>query len=148
MKPSELRDELLAQHEGLRDQLDAARVAAEQWQRGHAPQSHIRDELADLASALRRHHLREERALKELIRSIDSGDESQGMTDEEHAGKHREMLDALARVSEAQDPGEGGRQLERFCARVLDHMTREEKAWLNATVLRDDDGASKDAQRG
>ena len=53
--------------------------------------------------------------------------------------EHREMFEALTRVSRAQDASEGGRELEKFCERMLAHMTWEEKAFLNATVLRDDD---------
>ncbi|HTQ43333.1 MAG TPA: hypothetical protein VMI75_11295 [Polyangiaceae bacterium] len=65
--------------------------------------------------------------------------------DDEHISEHREMFDTLTRVSRARDPGEGGRELERFCERMLAHMTWEEKAFLNATVLQD---PSVDAEGG
>jgi len=57
------------------------------------------------------------------------------------------MFDALTRVSRARDPGEGGRELGKFCERMLAHMTWEERAFLNATVLQEDD-ASVDAEGG
>lgn len=139
MKPSRIRDELIAQHTGLRAHVGTARLAAEKWARGEVSQSHVRDVLAELADALREHNLREERALRELVRSMDDGGAARaGIMDDEHIDEHRDMLDTLIQVSQAQDPGEGGRGLEKFCARMLDHMTWEEKAFLNATVLRDD----------
>jgi hypothetical protein len=139
MKPSQIRDELIAQHAGLRAQVDTARLAAEKWARGEMSQSHVRDVLAVFADALREHNLREERALRELIHSIgEGGPVREGIMDDEHIDEHRDMFDTLIQVSQAQDPREGGRGLEKFCARMLDHMTWEEKAFLNATVLRDE----------
>jgi hypothetical protein len=138
MRPSEIREELLGQHAGLRGHLGAARLAAERWTRGELSRSDVDAELAELADALRAHNRREERVLSELIRSIDAeSPEGDGFMDHEHLSEHREMLDSLARVSRAQDPGEGGRELERFCERMLAHMTWEEKAFLNATVIPD-----------
>jgi hypothetical protein len=139
MKPSEIREELIAQHEGLRARVGTARSAAAKWARGEVSRSHVRDALAELADAVREHNLREERALGELVRSIDAGGSAlEGIMNDEHIDEHREMFDTLIHVSQTQDPGEGGRGLEKFCARMLDHMTWEEKAFLNATVLRDD----------
>jgi hypothetical protein len=140
MKPGEIRDELLGQHAGLRGHLDAARLAAERWRRGELSRSDVHTVLAQLADVLGTHNRREERALNELIRST-------GFMDDEHVCEHREMFDALTRVSRERDPGEGSRELEKFCERVLAHMTWEEKAFLNATVLRDDD-VSIDADGG
>jgi hypothetical protein len=140
MKPSEIRDELLSQHRGLRAHLDSAREVAERWARGEATRSDVRDELAGLADALRRHNLREERALGDLIRTMDpAGPARAAIMDDEHVGEHREMSDTLVRLTRAADPGEGGRELQNFCTRLLDHMTWEEKAFLNAMVLQDDD---------
>jgi hypothetical protein len=148
MKPSEIHDELLSQHENLRAHVDASRLAAERWVRGEVNRSHVRDELARLADALRSHNLREERALRELMRSIDAwGPVREHIMDDEHVSEHREMLDTLIQVGQAQDPGEGSRELEKFSTKLLAHMTWEEKSFLNATVLRDD-LVSIDAQGG
>ncbi len=132
MKASDIRDELLDQHAGLRDQIVAARLAAEGWSRGELSQADVHARLAELADALRVHHLREERAVSQLIRSLD------GFLDEEHANEHRQLLDDLARVSRAQNAGDGGRELERFCERVLAHLTHEERTFLNTSVLQED----------
>jgi hypothetical protein len=139
MRTSEIRDELLGQHAGVRGHLDAARLAAERWTRGELSRSDMNAKLAELADALRAHNRHEERALSELIRSIEARcPEGDGFVEhEQHVSEHLEMLDSLARVSRAQDPGVGGRELERFCEQMLAHMTWEEKAFLNATVMPD-----------
>ena len=132
MKQSEIRDELLGQHAGLRGHLDAARLAAERWKSGELSRADAQTALAQLANALGTHNRHEERA---------------EFMDDEHISEHREMFDVLTRVSRAQDPGEGGRELEKFCERMLAHMTWEEKTFLNAMVLRDED-PSVDAEDG
>jgi len=130
MKHSDIRDELLGQHAGLRGHLEAARLAAERWRCGELSRADVQTALAQLADALGTHNRREEHA---------------EFMDDEHISEHREMFDTLTRVSRARDPGEGGRELERFCERMLAHMTWEEKAFLNATVLQD---PSVDAEGG
>jgi hypothetical protein len=135
-----VRDELRAQHEGVRNHLEAARRAAQQWALGEAPLSQLRDELERLGGALRSHHLSEERVLGELARSIDERARGyDAILAPEHAGEHRAISDALVRLGWMPDPGESGRELERFCERLLTHMTWEERAFLNAAVVRDDD---------
>jgi hypothetical protein len=139
MKPSEIRDELLGQHAGLRAHLESVRLAAERWSRGELSRAELQGKLADFADALGIHNRREETASSELIRSIGARSPARdGFMDDEHVSEHREMFDALNRVTRAQDPGEGGRDLENFCERMLAHMTWEERAFLNATVLPDE----------
>lgn len=139
MKPSEIRDELITQHRGLRTRIDEARLASARWARGEASQSHVRDALAELAEALREHNLHEERALRQLIRSMDAAATArEEMMDDEHVREHRDIFDRLIRVGSAATPGEAGRELESFCSRVLAHMTWEEKAFLNNSVLQDE----------
>lgn len=145
MTPGEIRDQLIAQHDELRARIDAARLASEKWACGEVPPSHVRKALSELADALRAHNLHEERALQDLIRSMDPwGPALEELMDDGHVREHRNMLDALAQVSDARDPREGGRQLEKFCERVLDHMTWEERALLNVSL---GDEGSIDAER-
>ncbi len=140
MKPSQIRDELLSQHQGLRRHLDAARLVADRWARGEATRDEVRDELGILAEALLQHNAREEKALRDLIRTVDAwGPAREEIMDESHVREHRDLHDAIVRTSMANEPGATGRDLEKFCARLLDHMSHEEKGFLNATVLRDDD---------
>jgi hypothetical protein len=144
MKPGKMRDELLAQHEGVRGRLDAALRASHQWASGKTPASRLRDELERLDAALRSHHLSEERALRELARRIEEGAPGRdAMLTPEHVGEHQELCDALLRLGYNTDPGDSGRELEKFSAQLLAHMTWEEKAFLNAAVLRDDESTEK-----
>lgn len=146
MTPGEIRERLIAQHDGLRARIDAARLASEKWACGEVPPSHVRKALSELTDALRAHNLHEERALEGLIRSMDPwGRALEEFMDDEHVREHRNMLDALGQVTDARDPREGGRQLEKFCERVLDHMTWEERTLLNASL--EEDEVSTDAER-
>jgi hypothetical protein len=140
MKLGKIRAELLAQHEGVRARLDAALRALHRCALGKRPSAELRDELERLGAALRSHHLSEERALRELAQHIEEGTPGRdAMLSSEHVGEHRELCDALCRLGSMPDPVESGRELQRFCERLLAHLTSEEKAFLNAAVLRDDE---------
>jgi hypothetical protein len=140
MRPGKIRDELLGQHAGVRGRLDSALRAAQQRASGKTPSSLLHDELERLREALRSHHRSEEQALRELARHLDEGAPGRdAILAPEHAGEHRELCDALARLGALPDPVESGRELERFCERLLAHLTWEEKAFLNAAVLKDED---------
>jgi hypothetical protein len=140
MKLGKMRDELLAQHEGVRGHLAAALRASHQWGCGKQSSAQLHDELERLVAALRSHHLSEERALRELARHIEEGTPGHdAMPAPEHVSEHRELCDALLRLGSMPDPGESGRELQRFSERLLAHLTWEEKAFLNAAVLRDDE---------
>jgi hypothetical protein len=140
MKPGQIRDELLAEHEGVRRRLDAARRAAHEGARGRQQSPRLRDELERLGAALRSHHLREEQALRELARRIEEGAPGRdAILAPDHAGEHRQLSHALLRLGSLPDPGESGIELERFSERLLAHLTWEEKAFLNAAILRDDE---------
>jgi hypothetical protein len=140
MKRSEIREALLAEHRDLRAHVEASRRATELWTHGDAKWLQVRDELALLADALRTHNLHEERALRALVGSNDaSGRAREHLMDEAHVSEHRDTFDALIRVSQALDPGREGPHLEAFFSRLLGHMAWEERGFLNAVVLRDDD---------
>jgi hypothetical protein len=140
MKRSEIRELLLAEHRDLRAHVEAARRMAERWTRGDAKWLQVRDELARLADALRSHNLHEERALRDLVGAQDgAGAAREHVMDEAHVSEHRDTFDALIRVGNAGDPGREGPHLEAFFSRLLGHMAWEERSFLNATVLADDD---------
>ncbi len=146
MTPSEIRDELLLQHQSLRGRLEATRLAVKRWAGGEVPRLHVRDELAGLADALRGHNRLEESALHDLLRTVDAwGPARLEIMVEAHVREHQDVFDALLAVGEAQDPRDAVKQIERLRQRILEHMDREEETFLNASVLRDD-GAAIDAQ--
>ncbi len=139
MKPSEIRDELLSQHESIRGHVVAARLATIRWSLGEVPWSHVHDELSALLEALRAHNLLEERALRELIRSGDGwGPMREKIMDDAHVSEHREIHDALVRMRTVHPASEATREFEAFAMRLFGHMAWEEKSFLNAEVLRDD----------
>ena len=142
MTPSELRDELLSQHTSLRNRVEAARLTVDRWARGETPRDRVRDELAGLGDALRGHNMREEAALRELIGSVDAwGPTRVEIMEEGHVREHSALFEALLAVSEACEPTEATRAIERLRTRLFEHMAREEETFLNASVLRDDDVA-------
>ena len=148
MTPSQIRDELLSQHEGLRGRLEVTRAVVGRWAKGEVPQAHVRSELAGLSDALRTHNLIEERTLRELIRGVDAwGPVRVEIMDDAHIGEHRDLFDALHAMSLAEDPREAVQELEKFREHLLQHMEKEEAGFLNASVLRDDVVAI-DAQDG
>ena len=74
MTPSQIRDELLSQHQGLRGRLEVTRAVVERWAKGEVPQAHVRSELAGLSDALRTHNLTEERTLRDSFAASTPGD--------------------------------------------------------------------------
>lgn len=142
MTPSEIRDELLAQHASIRGQMDAAGLIVRRWAKGEAPRSLVHNALAGLADMLRRHNLREESTLRELVRSVDAwGQARVEIMEEGHVREHSVLFDAVLSIADAQDPHEAVREIERLRTHLLEHMAREEETFLNVSVLRDDDVA-------
>jgi len=142
MRSSELRDELLQQHASLRGRLDAARLAVTRWARHEVPRTHVRDELAGFAHALRGHNRLEEGALRELLAAVDAwGPARLEIMVEAHVREHNDVFEALLAVSEAADPRTAVEEIERLRQHLLEHMAREEETFLNESVLRDDDVA-------
>jgi hypothetical protein len=138
MIPSELRDELLAQHESLRGHIEATCLAARRWADSEVPQSHVRDELARLTDALLNHNRLEERTLPALIGSVEAwGRERMAIMSEAHVREHHEVFEAIFALTYEQDARECVAALVRLRARLLEHMAREEESFLNASVLRD-----------
>lgn len=148
MTPAETRDELLAEHADLRRHLDVVRHAMAAWLEGRDSRNAVRDAMTALADTLRRHNQHEERAATETVRTIDAwGPARVEIMEEAHVREHRELYDALVAVGAAPYAQDGARALAAFGDRFLEHMAREEAAFLNASVLRDDD-VSIDAQDG
>jgi len=142
MTPSEIRDELLAQHASLRGRLEAIHLAVTRWEAGEVPDAHVRLELAGLVEALRSHNALEEQTLADLVRTADAwGPARVEIMNEAHAREHHDLWSAALAIGTAKHPRDGAKELERFRAHLLEHMAREEETFLNASVLRDDDVA-------
>jgi hypothetical protein len=142
MMPSELRYELLAQHESLCGHLEATCLAVKRWADGEVPQSHARDELARLTDALLNHNRLEEKTLPALIGSVDDwGPMRVEIMSEAHVREHHDVFHAIFALTHERDARECVAALDRLRVRLLEHMAREEESFLNASVLRDEQGS-------
>jgi hemerythrin len=88
-----------------------------------------------LVDAVRRHNQREEHLLRDLIPTVDAWGQMRAeiMTDEhvhEHNLLHRTLLGTPSELA--------GPDISQLLDRLIQHMAREEEAFLNERVLRDD----------
>jgi hypothetical protein len=136
MRPSEMRAELLDQHEKLRSLIDELREVAARVEDGRSLESAMQEGLGRLAGAVREHNASEEALLKEFISTVDAwGPVRVDLMGEEHYLEHAELRDALHRIRV------GPTSLPRLVAlfeRLLEHMEIEESTFLGEDVLKDD----------
>ena len=128
------RDELLAQHAGIRLLLAEATTQAAQVLTGLPVKAGFHKTVRRLLVALSEHNAAEERLLEPLLRDADAwGQLRVNRMLEEHAAEHAVILDALAVDSS---------ELERHMAEIAEdldaHMLAEERTFLSSAVLRDD----------
>lgn len=138
MTHSQIRTELLEQHAELRKMVDIARACADRA----CDSANVTDDLVTairlLADAVRRHNRREEHLLRNLIATIDAWGQARAdlMTDE-HVREHDALHGALHGMTHT--PSEfAGAGMQLMLDQLLEHMAREERAFLNERVLRDD----------
>jgi hypothetical protein len=138
MTPSQVRAELLEQHEELRRMADRARTCADGACDGAEVAQGLLSAIRLLADAVQRHNLREEHLLRDLIPSVDAWGQIRAeiMTDEhalEHDLLHRALLETSCTFSEFV-----GADIGQLLDKLIHHMAREERGFLNEHVLRDD----------
>jgi hypothetical protein len=140
MKPSEMRAQLIAEHDALRAL--AAEVGAEAERvAGGAGDSieRLRDVLERFDEALEAHNLHEEHLLRDEIRSVDAwGPEREALMDASHEAEHASILGSLKECAAREDAHEVARHAREVVQRVLDHIKGEEKDLLHPDILRDD----------
>lgn len=138
MTHSQIRTELLEQHAELRKMVDAARVCADRASDGAKVTDDLVTAIRLLADALQRHNRREEQLLRKLIATVDAWGQARAdlMTDE-HVREHDALHGALLGMTRT--PSEfAGAGMQLLLDQLLGHMAREERAFLNERVLRDD----------
>jgi len=140
MKPSEIRAELLGQHATLRSLIEQTKRASEQpAPPGEVGLDRARDCLVRLVDELRRHNLREEELLRDVIPSVDPwGPARAEIMTEEHVKEHQELFGALTDATATTDARAAAPMLRIVCERLLAHMAREERDFLGGDCLRDD----------
>ena len=138
MRPSEIRAELLAQHDQIRTMMDDVRHVAVRARRGEPVGEALQAGVARLAQVIAQHNAREEELLRGIIPTVDAwGPARAEIMDETHAREHEVLQEAILGIPRT--PREfAGAGVEALFERVLEHMAREEKTLLAEDVLRDD----------
>jgi hypothetical protein len=142
MKPSEVRAELLAQHQKLRTKIEETRCEAERCASGIEPLRPLKICLCELANAMRMHNLREEELLRDILPDVDAWGRARTDTMlDEHVHEHQEIYAALMIFGGSNDAAPAG-AAEPAAAAVLDlvakigsHIAHEEQAYLADDVL-------------
>jgi hypothetical protein len=138
MTPSEIRRELLAQHEQIRIMTEVVQTIAERARKGVDGPGDLEKCILRLDEAVRAHNVREEQLLRDLVRSKDAwGAARLAVMDDEHTHAH-ERLQAAIRGVPGLSPGLAGVGVVAMVRLLREHMDREEAAFLNADVLNDD----------
>jgi hypothetical protein len=131
-----IRDELLAQHEAIRAKLDASSVVVQRWTDGAETRGRVRDELAALTDALRNHNLREEAAMRALLRARDDGSGPLEIVRICHVREHQDLFESIFAVTETDDPRNGALIFNQLRTRLLEHMKAEERSLLDSSSTR------------
>jgi hemerythrin HHE cation binding domain-containing protein len=138
MKLSDIRTELLEQHRQIRESMATTRDIALRVREGDGENRELHASLIRLADRVRRHNLREEELLGNIIPTIDAwGPVRAAIMTAEHIKEHGRLYTALLGI-----PATSGETaavgIVELIALMLDHMDREEATFLNEEVLSDD----------
>lgn len=142
MRPSEIRTELLAQHEQIRARITETRSKLDS-SRAEDARASLREELngslAALIGVVLEHNAREEELLRDVLPTVDAWGPARAeiMLEEhtkEHDALHKALLDAFKVAGGAGAHG----QIAALLDRMLEYMAQEEKICLTEEVLRDD----------
>jgi hypothetical protein len=138
MNASEIRSVLLREHAQIRIMLDVTLSFAEASHVDAPGCDDLREHLIRLTDAIRTHNLREEALLREVIPTVDAwGLARAAIMFEEHIQEHERLYAALLGVplTPAEFAAAGVVALVDL---IHGHIDREEAAFLNEDVLRDD----------
>lgn len=148
MKPSEIRKELLGQHQDLRVRIAQARDVVARCQRKEAGSDDLHRALVHVADAVRMHNQREEELMRDVLPTLDAwGPVRKEVMLEEHVVEHAEIYDALMHATQGSDLEKAAASALALFDHMGEHMAREEKVFLSADLL-DDLGAPPDTFGG
>jgi hypothetical protein len=140
MKPSEVRTQILNDHERLRGDLDRLEALVSDLRSGRAALGTLRLDSGALLARLQAHMRWEESYLLPALREADAwGEERAARLIRDHR-EQRELFDFLnARLrDEAQPAALVARDVDHLVALLRDDMREEEAELLDERVLRDD----------
>jgi hypothetical protein len=139
MNPSEVRGELLEQHAKLRGMIGEVRRAVRCAHESEAMRRELGACIAGLSLALRMHNHREEELLRGILVTVDAwGPVRAEIMSEQHVAEHVELCGVLLDANVTSHRAVRDGVLDAGLDRVLEHMAREEIAFLGEDVLRDD----------
>ena len=139
MKPSEIRTELIAQHEAVRSMARRTGELVARMKSGEAVRVGLGKALGELADAMRAHNEREEALLREIIPTVDAwGPARAAVMLEQHRLEHHELHAAVLGARDESSDAITADSVEALLASIVKHMEREEEAFLSEEVLRDD----------
>jgi len=138
MKPSEIRLELLQQHDQIRVIMEVTKTIAESISAGRPRRGDLSGCVLRLADAVRAHNCREEALLLDFIPSVDAwGGAREAIMRKEHIQEHA-RLDVALRGIPLASPDLAAFGVVALIRLMREHMDREEAAFLGEDVLRDD----------
>lgn len=138
MKPSEIRVELLGQHADIRSRIGEMRLLIQQCRAGESTRDELQAALTRLVGLFRKHNLREEQLLRDVLPGVDAwGPARAEIMLEQHTKEHDALYAAL--VDAGAQAGARDVDITRLLDRIVEHMDHEEKIFLAEDVLRDDD---------
>jgi hemerythrin len=133
---NEIRTTLLQQHAEIGVHIEETRAATAKWLKKEADYAQLRGCLARLANSVRMHNADEEEALRTVLPTLDVwGPVRTEVMLEEHGAEHSELYATLMEASVTSDPATAAAGIVRLLDRMVEHMAREEKAFLGADVL-------------
>ncbi len=134
----EIRRELLQAHTDLRSDISSVRLLVDRWRHRESTREEVRAALLRLGESLGAHNRREEDLLGAFIPTVDAwGHDRAEIMNERHIEEHHEIYGALVVASESSDADAAAPILQFLFARILEHMKREEEAFLGRDVLTD-----------
>ncbi|HSO40397.1 MAG TPA: hemerythrin domain-containing protein [Labilithrix sp.] len=140
MKLSEIRADLVREHRGLSETLREAASAAERWQSGADARNELHVCMGRLLEQLRAHNTHEEAALRRILPTIDPWGKARAERMlSEHIVEHAALQKTLIDASAAADVEVAARAVLQLVEQLTEHMAVEEKAFLGADLLNDDE---------
>ncbi len=139
-RDSEVRAELLDQHEALRHLLTACDGAAERILAAHdTGGGHLLACLVQLLGEFQDHNEEEEVRLRPLLLAADSfGEVRVDRMVEDHLAEHAALRQALREAADMEVPDRAALATLELVSRLRSHLDAEERQFLNDRVLRDD----------
>lgn len=140
MKRSDIRNELLKQHQSLLARIRVLRGVAERCLAGEDAHAELRRLLTALTDAVRAHNAYEEELMSGVFPWLDAwGPIRREIMNEEHILEHEGLVNTLVETNATGDAKQAARLVNSLFDQMVRHIEREEKVFLAADVLADEE---------